>query len=305
MSKDITVSKLSQLQKRVLVFARRAMIAKGQSITEREFSTIVFPAPEWLSTALTTAMEQVFRSRKIYQLGDTDVTGWHPWSAFFEEAHFVERAIRDAAKAAGVTTGAINLTRLHEIVSLWPLLKMHISGREMVYHPWPYPTRSGWEFMIEAKGSPDEVQEELKEHLVRLAYPDAVGDEKLAGIRVTRDPECPKNCTIPELLHELYRFPIKQDETAHIDALAFAPDEIGRGRYNTAQAALRRACHRLAERNLVVEYSGQSSLLRRGFYQRSGIGLTQSGVDVADRLIAPEPKAAATQKAAQAAPEPR
>jgi hypothetical protein len=82
-------------------------------------------------------------------------------------------------------------------------------------------------------------------------------------------------------------------EGGYIDGLAFSPDEIGRSRYNSAQAALRRACSRLYARKLIATRAGQSqNTLFLHVYDRSGIGLTERGITVAEKLLQAENKAA-------------
>jgi hypothetical protein len=89
------------------------------------------------------------------------------------------------------------------------------------------------------------------------------------------------------MLRDVYGFPVC--EGGHIDAMAFSPTEIGESRYRSAQASLRRACDRLASRDLIQRYAGQShDATEISFYERSRIGLTEAGVAVADNLIALE-----------------
>ena len=83
------------------------------------------------------------------------------------------------------------------------------------------------------------------------------------------------------MLRDLYQFPV----IGHIDAIAFDPDAIGRARYNSAQAALRRACSRLEERTLIAARSGYTRGLFFEPYNRAGIGLRETGVIIADKLI--------------------
>ena len=79
-------------------------------------------------------------------------------------------------------------------------------------------------------------------------------------------------------------------EGGDIEALAFSVEEIGARRYNAAQASLRRACERLMARRLIDIWSGQfggsvSIFIRNDIYNRTGIGLTETGVTVADTLL--------------------
>ena len=276
-TKDITVSKLSQLQKQVLVFARKAMLTKNQQIEDATNTTIFIPAPEWLSKALTEALGKVFRGRKIYHLdGINDLTSWHPWLAFFEEVAFVERTLQQAAEKAGVDKN-VSLTRLFDLADNGMLFGLRLHGK-LIYAPWPSMSWDGWYFRVYAKDmTVDETWKALKAVIV---------EDLLQGITVTRDQSCPVNCTIPELLHNLYQFPMRQNGVAHLGALAFSPEQIGKARYNSAHAALRRACERLRERDLIRIRSGQASLNYRRYYERTGVALTHTGVIVADRLIA-------------------
>src|SRR5689334_20538528 len=85
-------NRLSSLQKRILVYARKAMIAKEQTIDN---SAIIFelPAPKWLSGALVKAMEGVFRGRKwgFREKGNEDSKTYdlHQWINFFDEVAYV------------------------------------------------------------------------------------------------------------------------------------------------------------------------------------------------------------------------
>src|SRR5262249_30432888 len=139
--------------------------------------TISIPAPEWLSAVLTEALDKVFRSRKTYALDGTDLIGWHPWIVFFEEAAFVERTLRKAAKDAGLHEDKIELTRLYKLAASNMLFLLSLDGN-LAYCPWPLPTHNGWRFEVYAKGmTVEETQESLR---------DAVGEEKLQGVEVTR-----------------------------------------------------------------------------------------------------------------------
>jgi hypothetical protein len=100
----------------------------------------------------------------------------------------------------------------------------------------------------------------------------------------------PINCTVPELLRDLFGFPMR--DGGHISALAFSVQEIGRARYNSAQASLRRACARLDARELIKISAGQRHTLNPSFYDRTGVQLTEAGITVADALIDAENQAA-------------
>jgi hypothetical protein len=94
------------------------------------------------------------------------------------------------------------------------------------------------------------------------------------------------------MLRDLFSFRVEKGIDHHIDARAFSPEKIGKRKYNAAQAALRRACTRLAARGLIATRSGQSRALFWDVYKRSGIGLTESGIAAAEKLLQAENKAA-------------
>jgi hypothetical protein len=65
------------------------------------------------------------------------------------------------------------------------------------------------------------------------------------------------------------------------EALAFDPETIGRKKYNSANAALRRACDRLWRRELIIMRHATQRLVfwfGAGDYERTAIGLTQGRV---------------------------
>jgi hypothetical protein len=141
-------------------------------------------------------------------------------------------------------------------------------------HPWPYYNYGRWSFQINIKDlTADQIRDKLKSW---------DGEDVLnkTGIWLDAEPDYPLNCTIPEMLRDLFDFPV----VGPIDALAFSPEQIGKARYQSAQAALRRACTRLKARGLIWERAGQRNGLSIAFYDRSGIGLTARGVAVADGL---------------------
>jgi hypothetical protein len=143
--------------------------------------------------------------------------------------------------------------------------------------PWPH-YDNGWFFVIEIENqTADQVMQE---------FISMIGEKevKKTGLWLDAKPHYPINCSIPELLRDLFGFPV----SGPIDGLAFSPEQIGKARYNSAQAALRRACARLGARKLVREQAGQRTGLNVGFYNRTAIGLTEKGVAVADALIANE-----------------
>jgi len=112
--KDITASKLSALQKRILVHAHKAMLAKEQKIAAPTRVTVCIPAPPWLSEVLSKAMAQIAKARQGYMLdSDLLLTALHPWMRPFAEMTFLGEQIKAAAKEAGVQDREINLTRLY------------------------------------------------------------------------------------------------------------------------------------------------------------------------------------------------
>jgi hypothetical protein len=281
-TKDIAVSKLSQLQKRILVHAYKAMLAKGQKIEEPTDVTICMRAPKWLADALTKSLTEIFKARKYFSLGEVRMYEIHPWMRFFEEVRFIEQNIRNAAREADVEK-AVNLTKLYDLaappVMLWGIM----AHDKMTYHAWPYHDWQGWYFAVDAKDmTPEQAMESMK---------NMVGEQKLKDIWIDNKKSYPVNCTIPELLRDLFDF--KMQEGGYIDGLAFSPDEIGRSRYNSAQAALRRACSRLYARKLIATRAGQSqNTLFFNVYNRTGIGLTERGIAIAEKLLRTENKAA-------------
>jgi hypothetical protein len=274
MNKDLAVSKLSRLQKQILIYARRQMLAKDQVIEPCDAATISIPAPQWLAKALTTALEKIFFTRKTH--GPLEEDGFasyqvHPWMFFFEEIAFMEETIRQAAKEAGRRTRNIELTRLYE-TALDPFADLILAtSYKIQYHPWPV-YRDGWWFEIKI---PNTTGEELKTFLD--------GRDAAKGLQVDGDPLIPKNCSVPEMLRDLFDFPVQKG--GHIDALAFDHTEIGEARYNRAQASLRRACSRLHDRKLLVVFLGQTVTLVHNTYGRTSIGLTEAGITIADALI--------------------
>jgi hypothetical protein len=152
--------------------------------------------------------------------------------------------------------------------------------------PWPrYRDGISWYFKI---SFPGKTVAEIKAKL-------AVVEDEIANFSdfwLDGERTCPVNCTVPELLRNLYHFPMRQNQWAHLDALAFSPKEIGEARYNRAQAALRRAGRRLEARELVLMQGGQTHSLFNRAYQRSSIGLTDQGVAVADKLLTDADQAA-------------
>jgi hypothetical protein len=277
MQKDITVSKLSKLQKQILVYARKAMLAKGQSIEESPDVTIGVPAPEWLAKALTEAMAAIFKSRKTYLLGTAHMYEFHPWFRFFEEMRFLWQAIKDAAEEAGVKTATgINLLNLYELAVHGILfINFEVQGK-LVIHSWPYFSAGrGWYFRVTVK--------ETTAEQATQTMKDMVGEDMMKGIWVSDIKTYPVNCTVPELLRDVFGFAVTPG--GHIDALAFSIKEIGKQRYNNAQAAIRRACNRLYARGLIELRAGQTHTLFIGTYERSGICLKEAGIAVADGFL--------------------
>jgi hypothetical protein len=175
----------------------------------------------------------------------------------------------------------LNLTRLFKLCpsATWlSLLAMSCKGK-LLYYAWPNFDPKGWYFVVELQES-TKAKAEIPAELTSL-----FGEKWKESVRLAAD-SYPINCTIPELLRDLYRFPVN----GHVDAIAFDPDLIGRHRYNVAQAALRRACSRLWDRRLIVMRSGRWDRLGWSHvYVRSGIGLTDAGVAIADRLLTSVP----------------
>jgi hypothetical protein len=280
--------RLSVLQKRILTYARKAMLDKQQTIDNSEI-ILEIPAPGWLSDALVKAMNGVFQGRKYFRReADNEESnvelGMSRFTTFFDEVSYVEETIQNAAKEAGIEKKSVRLTQLYEWCAPAGLTFLVISAdATLVYYPWPYCDGRGWYFKLKLRDSKiakSDIPEELKS---------ICGDGWENTIRLALN-SYPINCTIPELLRDLYKFPVN----GHVDGIAFDPDLIGRHRYNVAQAGLRRACSRLWDRRLIVMRSGRSDSLDSHIYIRSGIGLTDDGVTVADGLITSMPGIATT-----------
>ena len=143
----------------------------------------------------------------------------------------------------------------------------------MVGEPWPT-FNDGWKFYVYVKDSTVEQ--------VLASIKDMIGEDGMHDIEVSSPKTYPVNCIVPELLRDIFGFPVQNG--GHIDALAFCVEEIGRQRYNNAQAVLRRACDRLRARGLIRLRGGQS-FFDPSFYVRTGIRLTEDGVVVADALL--------------------
>jgi hypothetical protein len=155
----------------------------------------------------------------------------------------------------------VHLTQLYELADVGGWLGMLRLGAQVlfpeteytfIYPPWPY--YDGYRFYFEVE-------------FINSGYTQSDVTSKLEGaknIRLISD-SYPLNCTVPEMLRDLYGFPV----TGHIEAVAFDPEEVGRRRYNVAQAALRRACSRLQNRELIAIRGGQQVSLFSTVYQRS------------------------------------
>jgi hypothetical protein len=276
MPKDVTVSKLSKLQKRVLVYARQHMLAKEQKIEPCEYVILCFRAPPWLNEVLTKTLVKIFETRDHFgplAEGRTAREDLDRYTWFFEEMVFAEGAIRQAAIAAGVKDR-------HHLTDLFryavPAMVRFMG--EYVVHPWP-DYDGGWLFKIGLKNEHGSAAE-IRKDLVSLCGEDEINK---TGLKIYDSPTYPINCSIPEMLRDLFGFPLRED--GRIYALAFDPQAIGPSHYNSAQASLRRTCDRLAARGLIWEAAGQSHGLHRDFYERSSIGLTEAGVPVADALL--------------------
>src|SRR4051812_3891861 len=96
-------SGLSQLQKRILAYARRRMIEQGQEIEQPDEPGIkvCFAAPEWLQQALVTLTEKITVWRKRHILDGEYVGIDHPIINLINETAFVAEYLQGAAKAAG------------------------------------------------------------------------------------------------------------------------------------------------------------------------------------------------------------
>jgi hypothetical protein len=276
MQKDVTVSKLSKLQKRILIYARQRMLANGQVIDPPGDPDINIRAPKWLSDALTQALHRIFEVRKIGggTLRKMDKIDLHPWQWFFEEMTFLNDAIHQAAREA-------NAERHFDLNSLWmlvapPTLQIGLWAESfsLSMHPWPYIDDGGWYFSATLQGVSHEDAARFLERAKTL------GD--MSGVSLCEKYYVTVNCTVPEMLRDLYEFPVRDS----IDGMAFSIDNVGADKYNRAQAALRRACIRLHDRGLIGICAGQrTKAFSVGFYNRTRIGLTERGVVVADGLL--------------------
>ncbi len=205
MHKDVTVSKLSRLQRQILVYARRAMVAKGQKIEPRDDVTVCIPAPPWLNDVLTKTLRRIFDVRTGFgPLGEigNNREDCHPWVWFFEEIRFAEKVIRDAAKQACVNQHEVNLGLLYRLVVPQVMLVGRGVGCNYVIHPWPYHYGRGWFFQIDIKNqTPEEIMREFISN---------VGEDRVkqTGLWLDAEPYYPINCTIPELLRDLFGFPV-------------------------------------------------------------------------------------------------
>jgi hypothetical protein len=98
------------------------------------------------------------------------------------------------------------------------------------------------------------------------------------------DVETSETVTYNDMLEDVCGLPM----TGNSYGRAFDVKAIGESRYNSARAALQRACQRLQQRGLVGRYSdrigGDSSFSKS--LDRAGIRLTRLGRDVAADLIA-------------------
>jgi hypothetical protein len=125
MTKDVTVSKLSKLQKRVLIHARQQMLMKQQEIKAPTEVTICMRAPSWLDKALSEAMRDITKARRGYVLEpgpDARYLGaLHPWMRPFAEMTFLREQINKAAQEARVEDQIV-LTALHALACPLELL---------------------------------------------------------------------------------------------------------------------------------------------------------------------------------------
>jgi hypothetical protein len=161
MHQNITVSKLSGLQKQILVYARRVMIEKKQIIADdNNRCSLCLAAPQWLDEALTKALQQVFFGRKCRARDGEQIQAAHPWIEFFDEVAYVERSLRDAAKAAGKDRD-IRLTELCKSADRYFEFILCTQGESKSYHPWPYHYGRGWYFMIDVELPASELAERM------------------------------------------------------------------------------------------------------------------------------------------------
>ena len=222
-TKDVTVSKLSQLQKRVLVYARQQMLAKQQKIEPREGVTACFPAPSWLHDALTKTLRRIFHVRKIGagQLGDADRLDNHEWVWFFEEMRFAEAAIKQAAKEAGKDRGAVRMTELYRH-ALPPIIELRLAHTASIsIYPWPfYSDHDGWYFVVGIRTFGNEPADKAK--ITACFEQDGV-----SGFWINDGPSIPINCTIPEMLRDLFDFPLRKNGRIYAPRVRCAGDRQG------------------------------------------------------------------------------
>jgi hypothetical protein len=287
MRKNVTdpVSSLGTLQKRILVYARQRMLAQEQNFEPEECEDehllrAYMAAPKWLAKAIAAAVEKASLHRKRHVNDAGEILGGDPIYCFFTELSLVTKTIEHAARAAGVIE-PINPDRLYKLLPQYRegglgQFEQMLGG--FVYDPRPYADDGGR--LVFGLGYAIEQEKHLRGVLKKFV---ADGTAWIARID---DKVGVRNCTVPEMLRDLYQFPVSS--RGHIDRQAFNREVVGRERYNRANAALRRACLRLGERGLVVQWKGKDRTRwsRSGGYQRSAIGLTEQGAEIADWLIA-------------------
>jgi hypothetical protein len=284
MTKDITVasSGLSALQKRVLAYARQRTLDQAiphGPVQADDGVTVCRAAPDWLDTAMRTSIEKVLHARRTHIL-DGEFTHGSQFSNFFAEVLYVVSAIETAAKEAGQDGKGIDILRLDKLsgdngarLLLLPVLLT--KGVSSIHYVTPVWEGGRTFFRMLIKGS---TEAEVTHSLSHIPNNDTWVEPS--------PPQWPIVCTIPEMLRDLYGFPVR--DGGDIDALAFDTAAIGQQKYNAVNAALRRACHRMHHRGLIAIRS------RRPWwsdqftpYRRSGIGLTDEGITVAESLSPP------------------
>jgi hypothetical protein len=268
--KSITVptSGLSKLQKRILIYAHQRMVDKGQTLEpdmpDDEGGTWIWlVAPDWLTKAVIESTNAVFEGRKR-GIRDGEIITGHPTVQFLEELRYVEKAVATAAQKVSVSLR--HLWRLAAEASDW--LDIRLFGSLCGFDPTLALRNGKLCFLLKLNLSVDDARQRLRSDIDAGTVTLSADDER-----------SPLNCTIPEMLRDLYGFPVSNG--GHLDALAFDPDAIGRQKYNAANAALRRACDRLWKRRLIVmrRVADQSHWFSTTYYERTAIGLTKAGLD--------------------------
>jgi hypothetical protein len=127
---------------------------------------------------------------------------------FFDEIAYVEQVIREAAKDASAKLRPSSLARLYECVdgASFFFRFLSLDGAFTIrYHSWPYWDAGGWFFQLKLENS-KLPKSEFPERLKSMLRNDC------KQVKLASD-HFPVNCTIPELLHDLYGFPVKGTST--------------------------------------------------------------------------------------------